>query len=553
MFDEIFYHGLRLVFIVLGIVVIGRYILAIVEDYTIRRRFAISHGTQAAKDATRGIGIRDFYQTAVALKNDTLLQFMFENHRKVEAMTFLGSLLGTKNIVTCDPENIKAVLATNFSDFVLGQRSVAFEPTLGRGIFTLDGTGWSHSRALLRPQFARSQVSDTAMFEQHVERLIAALPRSSNVACDIQKLFFRFTLDAATDFLFGESVDSLRLAEQTLDDKQDLPPPAISPKSGDRKRSISKARMTVLGYDTSKQGFAAAFNEAQMHITFRVLLQGFSWIYSPPSYRRANMTVHNFVDYYVNRALENYQLGKSTETIAKRYVFLDALVQDTQDPQTLRDQLLNILLAGRDTTALLLSAAIMYISRDSSLYRKLRQVILDRFGSKPGTPGKMPMTFENLKSTILLRNVLNETLRLCPSVPQNFRIACRDTVLPRGGGSDESAPLVVRKGQYVFYSVYVLQRWPEIWGDDADMFRPERWDALKGQINWEFVPFNGGPRICLGQQFALTEAGYTLARLAQTFESVSCADPNPEEYPKIRAFLTSSLVGGVNVKLKFAS
>lgn len=55
----------------------------------------------------------------------------------------------------------------------------------------------------------------------------------------------------------------------------------------------------------------------------------------------------------------------------------------------------------------------------------------------------------------------------------------------------------------------------DIWGEDVEEFRPERWEGKK--VGWEYLPFNGGPRICLGQQFALTEAGYVVVRLLQRF------------------------------------
>lgn len=56
----------------------------------------------------------------------------------------------------------------------------------------------------------------------------------------------------------------------------------------------------------------------------------------------------------------------------------------------------------------------------------------------------------------------------------------------------------------------------DIWGEDAEEFKPERWEGKK--VGWEYLPFNGGPRICLGQQFALTEAGYVTTRLIQKFD-----------------------------------
>jgi cytochrome P450 len=67
-------------------------------------------------------------------------------------------VLGNTVILTVEPDNLKAMLATQFSDFGLGLRHEQFYPLLGDGIFTLDGAGWTHSRALLRPQFARDQV-----------------------------------------------------------------------------------------------------------------------------------------------------------------------------------------------------------------------------------------------------------------------------------------------------------------------------------------------------------------------------------------------------------
>lgn len=112
-------------------------------------------------------------------------------------------------------------------------------------------------------------------------------------------------------------------------------------------------------------------------------------------------------------------------------------------------------------------------------------------------------------------------LRLYPSVPVNSRAAVKTTTLPVGGGPTGTAPVLVRKGEAVGYCVYAMHRRKDIYGPDADEFRPERWenDALKN-VGWGYLPFNGGPRICLGQDFALLEAGFTIVRLLQTFETI---------------------------------
>lgn len=116
-------------------------------------------------------------------------------------------------------------------------------------------------------------------------------------------------------------------------------------------------------------------------------------------------------------------------------------------------------------------------------------------------------------------------LRLYPSVPQNIRFANRDTTLPVGGGRDGKAPVFIKKGQLVSYAVYSMHRRKDLYGEDAEEYRPERWDSLR--VGWGYLPFNGGPRICVGQQFALTEAGYTIVRLVQEFERIESRDPTP--------------------------
>lgn len=110
-------------------------------------------------------------------------------------------------------------------------------------------------------------------------------------------------------------------------------------------------------------------------------------------------------------------------------------------------------------------------------------------------------------------------------MPVNSRAAEKTTTLPVGGGPSGTAPVLVRKGEAVGYYVYAMHRRKDIYGPDADQFRPERWenDALKN-VGWGYLPFNGGPRVCLGQDFALLEAGFTIVRLLQTFEIIEMTD-----------------------------
>jgi cytochrome P450 len=79
-------------------------------------------------------------------------------------------------------------------------------------------------------------------------------------------------------------------------------------------------------------------------------------------------------------------------------------------------------------------------------------------------------------------------------------------VLPTGGGPDRKSPVLIPKGIPVAYSIYAMHRRPDLYGMDAELFRPERWDEdmplYRDDTNskWGYLPFNGGPRICLGSK-----------------------------------------------------
>jgi cytochrome P450 len=157
-----------------------------------------------------------------------------------------------------------------------------------------------------------------------------------------------------------------------------------------------------------------------------------------------------------------------------------------------------LLLAGRETTAALLSWIFVLLATNPRVFNKLRTIVLEDFGSAES--GKK-VDFASIKSCRYLQHVISETLRLYPPVPLNNRQAVRDTILPVGGGADGERPVAVRKGQIVGFTVYWMHRRPDLWGEDADQFRPERFDGRK--LDWSFLPFSGGPRICLGRKLTL--------------------------------------------------
>ncbi|KAF2144836.1 uncharacterized protein K452DRAFT_349808 [Aplosporella prunicola CBS 121167] len=412
-------------------------------------------------------------------------------------------VMGQHVITTADPENIKAILATNFKDFGLGQRIDAFGPFLGSGIFTADGIQWQHSRALIRPSFTKAQLAQLETIETHIQNLLARIPTDGSTV-DLQPLFFNFTLDSASEFLFGHSINSQLALE-----------------------------------GSESQAFSRAFDMAQAHLLIRVRIGRFRALLRETKFRDACKIVHGFADKYIAQALE-----RPPETAKlERYNLLNELVKETTDPTQLRNELLSVMLAARDTTASLLSSVFHALARNPRVWHKLREEVDALGGSLPD--------YTALKDMQYLKSVLNETLRLFPPVPVNIRYATTHTTLPCGGGADGKAPAFVPKGTMMHFSVYSIHRLPAVYGPNANDFFPERWaaDAEGGPLRpgWAFVPFNGGPRICVGQQLALTEASYTIVRLMQTFRKIENCDPGPWR-EKLALVLTSS--EGTKVALK---
>ncbi|KAJ5569876.1 uncharacterized protein N7459_009306 [Penicillium hispanicum] len=221
-----------------------------------------------------------------------------------------------------DPRNIEAVLSTQFSDFGLGLRPPTFDPLLGSGIFTQDGKHWRHSRELLRPQFMANRLNNFEQIRDAVDSLISCIPQDDVV--DLQPLFFRLTFETTLFLLFGRHLPSVKSED-------------------------------IAGRESE---FADAFNLGQDYLAQRGRLGDLYWLLGGARFREACKACHGFVDRAVKKALDSSVKMKATDSNTEPYVFIDALIKESRDPKVLRDQCLNILLAGRDTTACCLTWAL---------------------------------------------------------------------------------------------------------------------------------------------------------------------------------------------------
>ncbi|KAF5128001.1 Cytochrome P450 52A3-B [Metarhizium anisopliae] len=338
------------------------------------------------------------------------------------------SLTGKKRVlITREPEQIKAILATKFANFGHGpQWHRLWRPFLGKGIFATDGDDWHRSRGLIRPMFVKDRLRNLVIFDNCTRKLLSRLPPSGTTV-DIKDVFYRWTLDTTTEFLLGENTNSL-----------------------DKK-------------------------------------------------------LEEFIEPIIQRAisLPQHELEELSK-IDTQYTFLHSIARVTKDPKIIRDEIMSVLLAGRDTTAATLSWVMYEMAYVPETWAKLREEILNELG-----PHGMP-TYETLKNIQYLKNVLNEVLRLHPAVPINMRQALEDTVIPGAPGQPDVALL---KGDTVTINTIGMHArkdlYPPISKHFADpaIFSPERWEHWI-PTPWTYTPFSGGPRICVGQNFALTEMAF---------------------------------------------
>ena len=186
---------------------------------------------------------------------------------------------------------------------------------IGSGIFTQDGAPWKHSRELLRRQFMRIQYQDVKVFDGPVDDLLATLASSSGVV-DLQPEFFKFTLATTTSLIFGEPFAGLDANDHAM--------------------------------------FGDNFDYASLISAMRLRLADWCFLYTPRRYKKTCEDVKRYAMHYVDHALKDMK-ENGDEAASDSHPFILDLYKELRDPILVRDQLMNVLIAGRDTTACLMS------------------------------------------------------------------------------------------------------------------------------------------------------------------------------------------------------
>ncbi|GLJ21972.1 hypothetical protein SUGI_0411560 [Cryptomeria japonica] len=424
-------------------------------------------------------------------------------------------------VVTCDPANIEYMLKTRFSNFPKGPyfRTVVHD-LLGDGIFNADDELWRRQRKTASIEF------HSVTFRDHIveslkqlvdDRLIKILDDAAarRVPVDLQDILLRLTFDNVCMIAFGVDPGCLAVG------LPEIP-------------------------------FAKAFEQATEATVYRFVTPTALWrlmrFFNVGTEKMLKAALRG-VDEFASGVIQSRrnELNSNSNSNGKDLLTIFMQLQDEQgnnySEQFLRDICINFILAGRDTSSVALTWFFWLLHGHPHVEEKILMEIKTLVhGSRTGDVDITEVTFtaDDLKQMQYLQAAVSEALRLYPSVPVDHKEVIHDDRLPDG--------TVLKSGGKVLYLIYAMGRMESIWGKDCREFRPERWmrdGRFMSESAYKYTAFNGGPRLCLGKDFAYFQMKWVAASIISRFR-VSVVPGHPVA-PKLA--LTMYMKHGLMVNL----
>ncbi|GLC45871.1 hypothetical protein PLESTB_001447900 [Pleodorina starrii] len=396
-------------------------------------------------------------------------------------------------VIISDPSYAKQILLTNADKYSKGLLSEILDFVMGTGLIPADGEIWKARRRAVVPALHRKYVASmVGMFGDCTLHGTSTLDRavSSGASIDMENYFSRLALDIIGKAVFNYDFDSL-----THDDP------------------VIQAVYTVLREAEHRSTAPLAYWN----------IPGVALVV--PRQRRcqeALRIVNDCLDGLIDKCkklVEEEDAEFNEEFLSDRdpsiLHFLLASGDEISSKQ-LRDDLMTMLIAGHETTAAVLTWTLHVLSQHPEATEAIRREVDEVLGDRCPT-------VEDFRSLRFTTRVINEAMRLYPQPPVLIRRALQD---------DTFDQYLVPAGSDLFISVWNLHRSPKLW-DEPDKFKPERFGPLDGPVpnevteNFAYLPFGGGRRKCIGDQFALFEALVALAMLLRRYDFVVDATKPP--------------------------
>ncbi|KAB1206300.1 Cytochrome P450 86B1 [Morella rubra] len=439
---------------------------------------------------------------------------------------FKGPLFSSLNcVVTSDPRNLEHLLKSKFPNFPKGPffRDTV-DDLLGNGIFSADDETWQRQRKTASIEFHSAkfrQLTTESLLELVHFRLLPVLENSieQSLPIDLQDVLLRLTFDNVCMIAFG------------------VDPGCLHP-------------------GLPEIPFAKAFEDATEATVQRFVSPTCIWkamrYLNVGTEKKLKISIKG-VDEFAEDVIRTRKKELSMQSDDKKQrsdlltVFMGLKDEQGQpfSDKFLRDICVNFILAGRDTSSVALSWFFWLLEKNPAVEERILaeicRIVGERAEVKTGECGS-PLIFrpEEIKKMDYLQAALSEALRLYPSVPVDHKEVVEDDIFPDG--------TVLKRGTKVIYAIYSMGRMESIWGKDCKEFKPERWlrdGRFMSESAYKFTAFNGGPRLCLGKDFAYYQMKFAASSIIYRYR-VKVVKNHPVE-PKLA--LTMYMKHGLKVNI----
>jgi cytochrome P450 len=398
------------------------------------------------------------FGSLLALRGDRI-RFFCDVAERYGDIALAGTTMGRAFSIVSSPDLCHAVLVEKASSFVKGPGLVFARPLLGNGLLTSEHAFHRRQRRMLAPTFAQKRIGEYGqVIVARTEAVAAALADGETI--DASHTMMRLTLEIVGKTLFDAEV-------------------------GSEAAEIGEA---------IERGMAYVINSMNSFVPLPPQLRARLFRGPREDFERLDTIIYRLIR---ARRAEGVDKGDLLSMLLA--------AQDEDDgtgmsDQQVRDEAMTLFLAGHETTANGLAWSLYRLAQHPELRERLESEVDTVLGGRPPTIADLPRLPFALQ-------IFKETLRLYPPAFGTLRLAERDVTL---------GPYAFPAGSLVFVNIIGMHRrtalFPEPYRFAPDRFAPE---AEKRLQRFSYIPFGGGPRICIGNHFALMEGQLALATLAQ--------------------------------------
>ncbi|KAH7679019.1 Cytochrome P450 E-class group I protein [Dioscorea alata] len=464
--------------------------------------------------------------TSQALKPYPLIghvpQFIKNRHRYLDWTTEIilsdpTHTMGFQNpflahgIITANPFNVEHLIKTNFVNYPKGQfTTTMLSDFLGQGIFSSDDEQWKHQRKPGIIEFNKKSLKDAIVdtVQWGIEnRLLPLLRRAEgrDEVLDLQDILECFGFDTTCKLAFNEDPACLSIEKEE-----------------EEKVIMSKKAKKAFG-DAQRLTMVRAMDAFPFTwMTMKKLDNGYE-----KKLRKSVAIVHEFAMKMISKRKElklNSDLDILSHFESKK---------ETSD-EFLRDVLIGYALTGREMVSSALSWFFWLLSSAPEVEEKILKEVEEV---------RDKQLYEKLREMQYLHAALTESMRLYPSVAMNTFECREDDILPDGN--------FVGKGWFVSYNTYAMGRLKELWGEDCDVFRPEKWledGVFRPESPFRYPIFHACPRMCLGKEVAYIQMKVVAASVLKEFRVNVLLEKG--SVPEHELSLTLRMANGLPVQVK---